>query len=465
MTSFDTDIKKYTEKIHLKASERHELRERVFAYMEYHPLPKSAVDLATLKEEHIVSSPFVTIHFTSFYKRTLSGVAVLLLVIAPFIAEKSVPGDALYLVKTGINEPIQSQLATTPYEKIEFKTKLMERRIAEARVLATEGKLTEEVRQVIAETVKTHTSQVKQEIADLRVTDADGAAIASIAFNASLEVQSAMIEATVAQATGTAPMDSILVAVKEAHKDVVRTQQEETAPTYEALIAQVERETTRAYELFTSVKVSATEEEITDIDRRLNDINRLTLEGKERVNTDVEKASNDLIKTLSATQKLIAFLTDIDVRETVALQNIVPVILSDEERITIVRGEIETLGTTLKEEVAARLASSTDAGVVEKATLGLITIDELVLRATVALEVDDISLAEDAITEARALMTDIDMMTQVEIEEGAGGSFTEEGGTPEEDMSSGEISGGTENEEGVATTTETVGEVVETTVE
>ena len=428
MKSFDTEIKKYAEKTHLKASERRELRERVFAYMEYHPLPKQPMNTIELSKDEILSESFITLHFNPFYARMMSGVLALVLIIAPVVAERSVPGDVLYLVKTGVNETIQGQLANSPYEKIVFETKLMERRITEARVLASEGKLTEEVQTQIAETVKEHTDAVQQGLTELREQDAEGAALAQITFNSSLEVQTAMIQATIDTATDTAPMDSILVIVNDAHEQGVSDQGDDT-PSYEGLVAQVERETTRAYELFTDAKELATKEEISDINRRLDDINRMTLEAKERNTSNPEMSAGDLATTLGLIQKLIAFMTDIDIRNTVELENLVPVILSDEERIQIVKEEMIVLGTVLKDEVTARLDRIDDSAIKEKVEGGLVTIDEYLVKATIALEASDIALAENVVNEARAYMTDIDVMTQYvdEIVPAVSGEVTSDG--------------------------------------
>lgn len=411
MKSFDTDIKKYTEKTHLKASERRELRERIFAYMEYHPLPKKHVDVQELSEDTILSERSIVFNFNKQYLHILSGVFAFVLVVAPFVAEHSVPGDVLYLVKTGFNENIQSTLAVTPYKKIEFETKLMERRISEARILASEGKLTPEVKTQIAKTVKEHTDAVQQGLDELREQDADGATLAQITFNSSLEVQTAMLQASASSTAEDGSVDSILVVVNDAHEKSL-SDQDENEISYEGLTAQVELETTRAYELFETTKLSATAEEITDINRRLDDINRLTLEAKELHETNPDMALDDLAEILGLTQKLIAFMTDIDVRKTVDLENLVPVVLSDEERESNAREEITVMGGTLKEEVTARLALIDDVGIVEKVTMGLASIDDSLLKAAVALDVHDIALAENLVKDARALMTDIDVMTQ-----------------------------------------------------
>ncbi len=453
MKSFDTDIKKYAEKIRLKASERRELRERIFAYMEYHPLKKQSINAREFTADTLAAEPFITLHFNAFYARIASGVAVLLLVVVSFVAEKAVPGDVLYLVKTGINETIQGQLANSPYEKIEFETKLMERRIAEARVLATEGKLTEEAKTQIADTVKEHTVAVRKGLTELREQNADEAALAEIAFNSSLEVQSAVLDAEKVKgnAGDTSLIETIITVVGEAREEVASNQVEST-PSYEGLVARVELETTRAYELFTTAKRSATEEEIADIDRRLSDINRLTSEAKQKHEKTPEVSKSDIASALKLTQKLIMFMTDIDVRETVTLENLVPVVLSDEERIAIVRGEIETLGTVLMQEVTARVPLLEDEGTREKIEMGLASVNELLLKSNIALEASDISSAEHAVREARALMTDIDVLTQP-VEETKEGETEGEVVIPEEGTNSeGE---GSEVENGT-TTPETV---------
>ncbi len=406
---FDTDLQKFAKKISLKATERRELRERVLSYMEYHPLPKQAVSRETLVEG-LPSESFITLHFNSLYGRIAGGFVVLLLVMAPFVAERAVPGDVLYLVKTGINEPIRGQMANSPYEKIEFETKLMERRIAEARVLASEGKLTEEVKAQITEDVKDHTVAVQDGLAELRTQDADGAAIAQIAFSSSLEVQSAVLGVN-ESTNSTSSVDSILSVVNEAHDQIVSNQVTESA-SFESLNAQVELETTRALELFATVKQSATEEEIGDIERRLSDIDRLILESKEKHVTDPDTAVDNLANTLGLIQKLILFMTDIDVRETVTLDTIVPVVLSSEERMGLVREELARL-TKLEKDITARTVDvDIDvAGSLEKVEEGLTMSDDLLVRTALALETSDIDTAERTIKEAQALLADLDVMT------------------------------------------------------
>lgn len=414
MKSFDTEIKKYSEKISLKASERRELRERVLSYMEYHPLPKQTVVTEELKQALPFES-FTVFHFNALHARIAGGVFVLFLVIAPFVAERSVPGDVLYLVKTGFNETIQGQFAGSPYEKIEFETKLMERRITEARVLASEGKLTEEVKTQIADTVKEHTVAVQDGLAELRTQDAEGAAIAEIAFNSSLEVQSAVLDANVSNENDSL-IETILTVVNEAREGVVLNQ-EESSPSFDGLMARVELETTRAYELFETIKISATPEEISDIERRLSDVNRLIVEAKRKNTSETEIAADDLAVTLGLIQKLVVFMTDIDVREAVTLETLIPVVLSDAERTSIVQEEIKVIAE-LSKEITARLELMDAGGVKEKVVDGLVQIDALLATTTKAFEISDIQTAETSSQEARALINDLDVLTQFVVETG-----------------------------------------------
>jgi tetrahydromethanopterin S-methyltransferase subunit G len=407
MKSFDTELKKYADKVSLKASERRELRERILSYMEYHPLPKQVLDTAELASG-IPGEAFTTFHFTMFHARVTGAALVLVLILAPFMAERAVPGDVLYLVKTGFNETLQKQLIDSPYEKIEFETKLMERRISEARSLAQEGKLTEEVKTQLAETVKGHTTAVRTGLTELRTQDADGAAIAEIAFNSSLEVQSAVLDAD--QSVGNDSLiQGIRTVVNEARDEVVLNQ-DGNKPSFGGLMARVELETTRVYELFETVKASAKQKEIRDIERRLNDIERLVGKAKERQTVDEEKAANDLATTLGLIQKLIVFMTDINVRETVALETLVPVVLSDEERTQFAKERLDAIGVQVA-DVSVKLDAVEDTDVKNKVEEGLGRTTTLTGDAALALERADIGAAESFIAEAGALVADLGMMT------------------------------------------------------
>lgn len=415
MKTFDSEIKKHTGKIRLSSVERRELRERIHSYMEYHPLPKQEGVLSGAYS----SDTFTLFNFTSWPLRAVSGVFVLLVIVVPFIAEKSVPGDVLYLVKTNVNESFQSTLKTSPYEKIEFETRLMEKRIAEARVLADEGRLTPEVETRIAKTVKDHSVAVQDSIAELRATDAEGAAIAQIAYSSSLEVQSAMLGTRNAPAeegvmmmtmmAKAAPaVDPILSVVNEAQA-VIASGDGSTTPSFDGLMARTERETTRAYELFAQVKKTATEGEKNDIDRRLSDIGRLVEEAKMKRSEDEALAVENLIGTLKQIKKLVLFMTNINVRETVSLETIVPVVLSDAERFDIAKTDYEALLVD-RETITARLAEVTDETVANQVKDGLVLVDDLLTNASSTMDVAEVTAFETAVRDARVWTNDLLMI-------------------------------------------------------
>jgi len=410
MKSFETDLKKYSEKVKLKVSERKELREQVLSYMEYHPLPKTSKE-GKIMEDVIVSESYVRLRLTSFQMKIAGGVFALVLITIPLLANKAVPGDVLYILKTQVNERIEGGLAISPYKKIEFETKLMERRIAEARILASEGKLTEDTKNQLGETVKEHAQAVRDELTELHDQDGDNAAIAEIVFGSSLEIQSTILGEGEGSA-GDVLLDEIRDVVNDAREETtISMNKEQNTPSYEGLIARVESQTTRAYELFESVKETATEEEIVDIERRLSDINRLIEESKVAHEEGVKKSVANLAGVLGQTQKLIAFMTDIDVRDAVELEELVPVVLSEQERINIAKEEVHNI-ELLSIEITKRTGLLEGDGLVIKVTDGLGDVNGLLIKTTTALELADIDAAEAALLEASAFIADLDLMTE-----------------------------------------------------
>lgn len=430
MKSFDTEVTKYAEKTtHLKAGERHELRERVLSYMEYHPLPKQFEIPASV-------SPFA---FLTAIKpgqlRIATGAFMFFVAIVsiPFVAERSVPGDVLYPIKTGLNEGFRAQFANSPYEKVAFETELLERRISEARLLAKEGKLSGEKEAEIIETVKIHANAVQEGIAELKNSDVDEGAIAEIAFGSALDVQSAVLDSAHAQGGGEATLS--LAGAVRAVKATADAERSTTTPSYDRLMARVERETTRAYELSNSIGVAATPEERSDIERRLADIERKLVEARDaHANAGTETGSAEdtalfmaksaapvsgvatLVATLGDIQKLILFMTDIDVRSNVKLETLVPVVLTKEEREVRVEKSLGELEASF-EALRPRIETVEDGSLMTSLAEKVEWFDEALTRAK---EAEDVAEAEVALTEAEALRAEIEALlaTPEGIEEG-----------------------------------------------
>jgi hypothetical protein len=380
------------------------VRDRILSYMEYHPLKKGESSPVAQ-----ISEPYFYVRLSSVWMKSVSGALVLLFVIGiPLLAENALPGDVLYAVKTGVTENIQTQFANSPYEKVALETKLIERRISEARLLASEGKLTEEVQAQIAETVKGHADAVQSGLAELREDNADEAALAKIVFSSTLDVQSAVLDQN--EGTGSSSVQSILNVVNTV-RDEVASDANPVTPSYEGLIARIESETTRAYEFFKTVKRSATEEETKDMERRLSDIDRLIVDAKKLHETDETGALAQMIEVLGHIQKLITFMTDIDIRESVTLESIVPVSPTPEERETHLN-QIHTNVDLALHTVESKLIAIEDINLKEKVSLGLNTVNELVSAFLAALEIHDIDVAESRAKEAETLAGDLLKLTE-----------------------------------------------------
>lgn len=389
MKRFSQQFHKSASGVRLKAEEKRELRERVVAYMEYHPLPDG--QRTTVAPLHTEPFAMVSVPFGLLW-RGVAGVFVLLLVFVPILAERSVPGDTLYAVKVQFNEELRSTLTFDSYQKVEWETQRLNRRLAEARLLASEGRLTEEVEAQVAKAVRTHSENAQREIDELRTVDIDGATIASIELGTTLAVQSESLRqaqeqaqadaaaATDAEANATSAPTTAQVATAEADPatDLIASAIDEsraateasrgtsTPPAYDKLMAKVEQNTTRIYELRDSIRGVAPETKLTEVQRRIEDLERAIAAAIEQHSQDELAARQRLVDILERTQKLIVYMTEIEVVETVDIDRLVPIELTPEEEATIsanLRSEIKQR----QARIAELLPQVTDPGVVEKA--------------------------------------------------------------------------------------------------
>ncbi len=380
-------MKKFTKQLETKASvvklsalERKELRERVVSYMEYHPLAITKVAPKVVKQP-LLAEPFKVVHFNFMKGRILQwgGVtAALLMVVTPVLAERAIPGDVLYAVKVQINEPVRSTLAFSPYQKVEWETELLNRRLAEARVLAREGKLNGEVEVAIATAVKEHSENAKREIEELRESDAEEAALATIAFNTTLEVQSASLReegALLATAEGAGTVTLLETVINETLTQQASEESNTTILSLERLMARVEENTTRVYQLLESVTLIDAETH-QDVNRRLQDIERTVQEGLDLREGGDAASAPLLIDALERSQRLIVFLSELQVGQSAKVEKYVPVVLTPEEK----QNFIEQSEKTLAEQRAFITSNSllvTDAETVEKMQYALTTMASL----------------------------------------------------------------------------------------
>ena len=428
MKRFSSQFKRQADSVTLRAAERRDLRDRISTYMEYHPLSTKATSAAPASTPERTEA-FRYIRIDGWKLARWSGVVALVaLVVVPMLAERAVPGDTLYAVKVKFNEEVRGTLARSPHEKVAWETARLNRRIAEARLLASEGRLTEEAEHDVAEAVRTHRENAEREIEALKATDVDEAAIASLQLDTALEVQSASLRGTEQAATsssGVVPVQfaSLLESTRTEHNEAP------VLPSYERLVAQVEMDTTRAFELLESIRSAATSEERTDIERRLADIERsfavataarsatgsemaLANASTSATATEAVAAADDrsareqLLDVLRRTHRLIVFMTNIDVRNSVEIDELVPVVPTDEERRTALNTslskteqaltQLEPLGTLITEPALA-----------EKFDIGLADASAAIDRATSSLATDKLGAAETAAAAAAETAQDL----------------------------------------------------------
>ena len=475
----------------MRASEKRELKERLVAYMEYHPLPKEMKQPAKRKSltalKGIPSELFFSIPFTTKYLRNFSGVFVVLCILSvPLIAEKALPGDVLYPVKVQFTEELRSTLSFSPYAKVAWETQRLERRISEARLLASEGKLTAEAQSQFAEAIKTHADAAQHEISILRKTDTDKAALAEITFVSALAVQSQVLEGHVQNGSKEVATDNhSILAVAEVvaqARTSAEVAQKDTPLSYEGLRAAVELDSTRVYELLASIKATAAPDVIIDVERRLTDVGRkiaqanaikegaptqedaeiasattLLSEGsttkmqhvqvtslttteiakmaKTGTTTTEATATLPSIQTLATTskkivdtvanqkeatvllraalgdiQKLINYLTHLDVREAISVETLVPVTPTTKERANEIKATFDDTNKTVA-DIKLRFV---DSKLRSKVIHGQAEIQKKLSETTKAMSLGNLNNARSSINAAHAIARDVSKLVSQE---------------------------------------------------
>lgn len=377
MDSFEKKITRNASKIRMQAHEKGLLREQLLAFMEYHPVAESL----SQKNARLISSVrtpykevFTFIQLSSWqFRLGVGAFCAIFFIGTPALAEKTVPGDILYPVKVRVNEEVLSQLSLTPYKKVTWETHRVERRIAEARLLAKEGRLTDEIEAQITETVKEHTATAQKELVALRETDADQAALAQVTVDSVLEVQTAMLDtADTTAPQGGEQMLALAAVVRDAKETLTPAPESSTTlSSYQLFSDEAVQAAEDAKELFATLKESLSESEQGDIQRRLDDVDRRVAAARLAYEGSATNTALDTIKeALGDTQKITSFMSDIEVRQTVALETLVPKELTQEERLAALGAARTEMARELA-QVKSRIVFSDEAALREKVFVGV----------------------------------------------------------------------------------------------
>jgi Domain of unknown function (DUF5667) len=410
MKRFSEQLKKKSESIRLRASEKAELQSRIVAFMEYHPLP-SAVKNSPVPKGKVSIEPYRLIAVPRHHIRNFIGAAAMLfVVVVPAIAENAIPGDILYPVKVNVTEEIRGQLNTNAYDKVVWETTRLQRRVSEARLLAQAGKLTPEVEAGVLSAVQVHSDAAKREIESLRSTDADGAALAQMTFATVLGVQSSVLKSDGSASTTAGKSTVALSSALDAGYNEVSSTNAVDSVSVVRLIAQLEIETTRSYELLETIVDLATAQEQEDVRRRLADVESKIEVATKTTNTETDAVKNQLRSAWTDIQKLISFMTDIDVRATLTVETLVPAVLTSDEKLAQSVVKYDKALINLK-RIEMGLPLITDEAISEKVALTVPKISDLLTTAssTLFVNVDDAKVAVD---EALALTESILPMYQ-----------------------------------------------------
>lgn len=324
MKKFSEQLNKQAEKVKLSAFERDDLRERIGAYMEYHPLPEGRRNQPVFAPKQ---KPLAIPLWQNSWMigRIAGSMAVLLMVVVPALAENALPGDTLYPIKVRFNEEIRGALNDSPYAKVEWETERLERRLAEAQLLEESGRLTPDVEADVVEAIKQHSDAAKASIESIRESDTEDATLAEMSLSTTLEVSAEVWTNIDAENGATSSLSGAVSAARSGlgvPKDHV---------SYSKMLSKVESETTRAYEYLSSLD-QVTESEKADIRRRLTDVQAKIDNAAKIKEDDEEKAIVLLTESLSSTRKIISFITNLDVRRNVSIEKLVPLTETEEER-------------------------------------------------------------------------------------------------------------------------------------
>lgn len=402
--------------IALTPRERHALRERILSYMEYHPLrmpiPKKRAQF--FKHCGVYVGALLRSRATLF--RVAAGAcAVVLLLAVPFAAEQALPGDTLYLIKVRVNEGVRARLLSLPYEKLQWETERIERRIAEARLLVKEGKLTKEKEDALEETIRSHASAFQEQLAQMRKGDGADVAVAEVTLESALDVQSAVLDFEIGQAASSGSANEgdvkeLVAIVREARADVVSaTSRDTTVVSYAPLVARVEENTTRMHVLLDDIANELTEEQKSEIQKRIDTIDAVIATAqKAHEAASNEEATPLLREVLATTEKLIAFMSDIELRSSVALDALVPAGPEETQKSDLEK-TLESL--TLKYTALITVAEGLEDLEVAAYLAQLQVFDLLLKNAKNDLTFENIAGAQEKIMQAEALIAELEERT------------------------------------------------------
>ena len=154
MNNIESLIQELKKVVTLSSQEKDVHREAVRAFVRTHP------------QTH-VPSPY------SFIFTSLRYAVVALLIVSltgsgvAYAAERSLPGNPLYVVKAKITEPVRVALTQNPEKRTELEVELIERRLKEVAKVSSQKKLTQKTAAFVASVLDEQLEDVQEYLRDL----------------------------------------------------------------------------------------------------------------------------------------------------------------------------------------------------------------------------------------------------------------------------------------------------------
>ncbi len=138
----------------MEAGAKNKIHEALLDYIQANPLPAEKVP-----------SPYWHKGLAVWGRPAAAAlfVAIFLVTGVTSAAEKSLPGDILYHIKTDITEPVRAALLTTQKESVDWRLTQAERRLDEALALAKEDRLTPNIEEDLALRFEQHLALAQKE--------------------------------------------------------------------------------------------------------------------------------------------------------------------------------------------------------------------------------------------------------------------------------------------------------------
>lgn len=350
MKRFTQQFQKEATKISLSARERDDLLLRIESYIEYHPLPHTTeVSAPSLIANLRQAEPIRFIRLPRrFFLTSTTFAAMFLFVVVPAMAEQSMPGNILHPIKIHVNEEIRGAFLSGE-ELARWETERVERRLQEARRLATLGRLTPEIEARVAESVTKQKIVAQAQIATLESDDADAATMATMAMASMFEVQETLLEAArPTEEAVTGELARVIGVSREETENKVNV----AVVSETRLLAMIEQHATRAYEILLGIETVIDRGEKENLTRRLTDIERTLSEyTTDVVLTDEEKLTG-LRDVWGDLQKIISYMNSLREETTVPVDQVVPIRLTYDERVSKLQDEQVVLGQRVAELLA-----------------------------------------------------------------------------------------------------------------